>query len=104
MGRSDINIVACELIDIKNEIKELLEKERLLKEEIEPLLLLETNNEVLVSGERISLKRSNGLRNLTKDEILEFLSKNYGDLLKEDLEDNYKKSVLPTNSIYVYTK
>ncbi|EGR1837189.1 hypothetical protein ACLB4W_003580 [Vibrio cholerae] len=95
----EIEQLAYELIELKRQIKALLNQEKLLKEEIKPLL--QKHGAVKFDYGKVYYGESKGSSTFSRPEVLSYIRDNYGDALADQIDEDCTKVGEPKQVVYI---
>lgn len=99
MMETDLNTLATELIEIKIQIKKFLDQERLLKEQIMPLV--KEQGAINLEAGRVYYGESKGAATFSRKEVIQYLRDGYGDALADQIDQDCTKVGNPRQTVYV---
>ncbi|CAI2311947.1 hypothetical protein [Vibrio parahaemolyticus] len=94
-----IEQLAQDLIEIKRQIKVLLNQEKSLKDEIKPLL--QEHGVVKFEHGKVYYGESKGSSTFSRPEVLAYIRDNYGDALAEQIDEDCTKVGEPRQVVYI---
>ncbi|NOH86011.1 hypothetical protein F0249_19740 [Vibrio sp. 03-59-1] len=94
-----IEQLAQDLIETKRQIKELLNQEKSLKDEIKPLL--QEHGSVRFDYGNVYYGESKGSSTFSRPEVLSYIRDNYGDALADQIDEDCTKVGDPKQVVYV---
>jgi hypothetical protein len=90
---------AQDLIGIKRQIKALLYEEKLLKDQIKPLL--QEHGAVNFDYGKVYYGESKGSSTFSRSEVLTYIRDNYGDVLADQIDEDCTKVGEPRQVVYI---
>lgn len=102
MTRPEVSTLAAELIEVKKQIKKLLEQEKKLKEIIKPFIKEEGS--VILDEGKIYYSESKGASTFSRKEVIQYLRDSYGDTLAEQIDQDCTKVGSPRQTVYIKLK
>ncbi|MDE1222676.1 hypothetical protein MCT05_18310 [Vibrio aestuarianus] len=94
-----IEQLAQDLIETKRQIKALLNQEKLLKDEIKPLL--QEHGSVKFEHGNVYYGESKGSSTFSRTEVLSYIRDNYGDALADQIDEDCTKVGEPRQVVYI---
>ncbi|WP_318438228.1 hypothetical protein [Photobacterium leiognathi] len=98
-NKNDIQVMAQELLDIKRQIKKLLNEEKYLKDEIKPLL--KESGAIKFTSGKIYYAESKASSTFNRREVLTYIRDNYGDALADQIDEDCTKIGSPRQTVYI---
>ncbi|PXA72905.1 MULTISPECIES: hypothetical protein [Vibrio] len=95
----EIEQLANKLIELKRQIKTLFHQEKLLKEEIKPLL--QKHGCVKFDYGKVYYGESKGASTFSRSEVLSYIRDNYGDELADQIDEDCTKVGNPKQVVYI---
>jgi len=99
IDEKNIYSIAKELIDVKRQIIQLKEAEKLFKEQIK--LFLKENGPIRLDSAQIYYGESKGSRSFSRVEVLEYIKQTYSDDLANEIDNACTKIGDPKQTVYV---
>jgi hypothetical protein len=99
MNESEIQARSQELLELKKLIKELLVKEKQLKDELLPVIKEQGPFNSNVG--RVYYAASKGAETFSRKNVLQYLRDGYGDALADQVDEDCTKQGEPRETLYV---
>ncbi len=95
----EITTLAEELISVKQKIRELLDTEKTLKEQLKPLV--KEQGGVNLEAGRVYYAESKGAQTFSRANVLSYVRDNYGDALANQIDEDCTQTGEPRQVVYV---
>jgi len=102
MDEENIQVLAEELIKLKMQIKQLQDREKILKEEIKPFL--KEYGVVKLEFGRIYYSETKGAKTFNRRKVLDYIRDNYGDNFANRIDQECTTQHKPLEIVYVRLK
>lgn len=93
---SEIKTLASGLIDVKQKIRELLDIEQSLKEQLKPLI--KEQGTIKLDADRVYYGESKGALTFSRLVVLNYIREHYGDALANQIDEDYIQTGGPLQS------